>query len=132
LIAEYRGQVIGGVVLLIFGDTAIYKLGACSPEYHSQRPFNLILWHAIEISIQEGCTVLNMGSNSPHDMGLLRFKQSLGASHAPVYFYRLSKNGKPSDYERYFSGFSFAKAVWRRLPLEMTIFLSSRITKWMC
>src|SRR5262249_22554366 len=128
LIAEHQGKVIGGIILLIFGHIAIYKLGACLPEYHSQRPFNLLLWHAIEISLREGCTVFNMGSNSPHDTGLLRFKQSLGASHAPAYFYRLSKNGQPPDYTRHLSGFTFATAVWRRLPLSMTLFLSSRIT----
>lgn len=132
LIAEHNGKVIGGVILLIFCGRAIYKYGACALDSYPLRPFNLLLWRAIELCIEEGCTELNTGSHNPRDAGLLHFKRTLGGIEGPDYFYYFSSHGRPPNYARYFGGYRVAKAVWRRLPLPITMFLGARITRWLC
>jgi CelD/BcsL family acetyltransferase involved in cellulose biosynthesis len=80
LFLAYRGtDAIGGVIILAWNHTAIYKYGAWDERASRLRPNNLLFWRAIQWSIQEGATTLDLGRTDTDQPGLRSFKNGWGA-----------------------------------------------------
>jgi peptidoglycan pentaglycine glycine transferase (the first glycine) len=54
-LAEYNGQLLAGLVVLAFGDTAIYMYGASSDEERQRMPTYLLQWRAMLWAREQGC-----------------------------------------------------------------------------
>jgi peptidoglycan pentaglycine glycine transferase (the first glycine) len=54
-LAEYNGQLLAGLVVLVFGDTAIYMYGASSDEERQRMPTYLLQWRAMLWAREQGC-----------------------------------------------------------------------------
>lgn len=132
LLARKDDKVIGGILLLHYKSVLIYKYGACLSEFLPLRPYNALLWHAIEFGVNIKCAVFNTGSHDPEDAGLLRFKMTMGGIQAADHFYDYSPDSKYVDFSSYFNKYRLEKAIWKRLPLKLSMTLGHAINRWLC
>ncbi len=109
LIAEFEGRPIGAVILVRYGDRAIYMYGASSNEERDRMPNYLLQWEAICWAKNVGCTVYDMwGAPDVFDeddrmWGVWRFKAGF--------------NG---EVVRFVGAWDYpARAVWYRLYTDM-------------
>jgi lipid II:glycine glycyltransferase (peptidoglycan interpeptide bridge formation enzyme) len=66
LIAEVAGRPIAAVILVRYGDRAIYMYGASSNEERDRMPNYLLQWEAIRWARSAGCTVYDMWGAPDH------------------------------------------------------------------
>jgi len=55
LLAEYKGQLLAGLVVLAWGETACYMYGASSSEHRNLMPTYLLQWQAMLWARERGC-----------------------------------------------------------------------------
>jgi CelD/BcsL family acetyltransferase involved in cellulose biosynthesis len=79
LLASRDGHPIAGAVFLTAGRTVIYKYGASEPSAWPLRPNNLIFWHAIRWSCENGFAEFDFGLSDVGNRGLRNFKNGWGA-----------------------------------------------------
>jgi CelD/BcsL family acetyltransferase involved in cellulose biosynthesis len=95
LFLAYRGtDPIGGAVMLGWKSTVILKHSAWDERARGLRPNNLVLWRAIQWSIQEGATALDLGRTDGDQQGLRTFKSRWGAREETLTYSTL---GTPSS-----------------------------------
>jgi peptidoglycan pentaglycine glycine transferase (the first glycine) len=93
LLAEYRGQLLAGLVVFAFGDTAIYMYGASSDEERQRMPTYLLQWEAMRWASEQGCRAYDLWGVPDEDeetleagftkrsdglWGVYRFKRGFG------------------------------------------------------
>ena len=80
LIAEVEGMPVAAVIVVRFGDRAIYMYGASRTEARERMPNHLLQWEAIRWSIAQGCKVYDFWGapdefiESDRMWGVWRFK----------------------------------------------------------
>ncbi|MAX60755.1 MAG: hypothetical protein CML93_03170 [Rhodobiaceae bacterium] len=132
LLCIFGGKIIGGILLLSFGDTVIYRLGAVDSDYLKYRPFNKLLWAGIKDSIRNNYSYFDMGTSAIDNFGLIDFKNRFGSDSFPVNFYYFINNKSIPQMENYLSKDSISKKIWKKLPVFLTKKLSVPIRKWIC
>lgn len=89
LIAEHsqesRKRLIGGLVLLTFGQTVHYAYNGWSWENQSLRANDALHWEAIQYACGKGYRRYDLGGGS---QGLAEYKTKWGAQPKPIYTYR--------------------------------------------
>jgi lipid II:glycine glycyltransferase (peptidoglycan interpeptide bridge formation enzyme) len=99
LLASVNAEIVAGLILFIFGQTAWYMYGASSGEQRQFMPNYLLQWAAICRAKERGCTVYDLWgapdvfAETDRMWGVYRFKsgfggqvaQGLGAYDYPVY-----------------------------------------------
>ena len=119
LLAEYEGNIIGGMVLLVSGTTVRYSYGASSERYLHLAPNNLLMWTAITWGCEHGCQVLDMGRTAHENEGLMEFKRRWGASQEPLpYYYYPATAGLAATSEQS-RKFLLLTNCWRHLPVKV-------------
>jgi len=86
LLAEYQGQVLGGLMAFAFGQQAIYMYGASSNRERQRMPNHLLQWEAMRWAKARGCTgydlwgIPDLAPDSPSAAlgGVERFKAGFG------------------------------------------------------
>ena len=58
-LAEYEGQAIAGIIMLLAGPWAYYMYGASSNEHREKMPNHLLQWTAIQWAKTRGCQYYN-------------------------------------------------------------------------
>lgn len=56
LVGEYKGTMLGGVMIFAYGREAIYMYGASGNEHRNLMPNHALQWAAIQWAIQRGCS----------------------------------------------------------------------------
>ena len=79
LLAEHRGQVIGGAVFFLDGNSLFYWHGASSRAHAGVFPTCAIFDHAIRMAVESRLATVNLGA-SLGVSSLEQFKASWGAS----------------------------------------------------
>jgi lipid II:glycine glycyltransferase (peptidoglycan interpeptide bridge formation enzyme) len=88
LLAEVSGDMVAGLVLFTFGQTAWYMYGASSERHRDCMPNNLLQWEAIRTAKARGCTLYDLWGapdqldDSDPMWGVLHFKLGLGGQVA--------------------------------------------------
>jgi CelD/BcsL family acetyltransferase involved in cellulose biosynthesis len=99
LFLAYSGtQPVAGVVVLRFKRTAIYKYSALNPRARRLRPNHLVVWRAIQWSIEGGAEVFDFGRTDVGHEGLRRFKTGWGAQEEELAYATLGDS--PSAHGR--------------------------------
>lgn len=81
LIAEKDGQVIGGLMGVVFNKTAVYLFGATSSTFKNLGASYLLLWNFIKIAKENNCQILDLWGVGPENdsshpwYGFTKFKQ---------------------------------------------------------
>lgn len=86
LLAAVEGDVVAGLMLFRFGQTAWYMVGASSERQRQAMPNHLLQWEAMRLARSCGCTVYDLWGapdvleEADPMWGVWRFKESLGAA----------------------------------------------------
>lgn len=132
ILIKKENKTIGGGLFLVGRNTVVYKWGACDSKYLKYKPYDLMVWSAIEFAIEKGKTGFNLGITAPSNAGLLDFKGRWGAKNEKLHFYYYPvKTGYP-DISKYFSLYELPKKIWRKLPLSVTPLIGKYVHTWFC
>lgn len=99
LLAEWQDRLIAADLLLWDGRHLFYKFNVSDPQFLEQRPNNLLMWEAIRLGRELGCSAFDLGRSEADNEGLHRFK-SLWASETsplPYYYYPTVKGFATAD-----------------------------------
>jgi lipid II:glycine glycyltransferase (peptidoglycan interpeptide bridge formation enzyme) len=122
-------KIIGGMVVLLFKDAAVYAYGASRSDYKVYSPSSLLVDNAIHFCATHGYKSLDFGVTSPHQPELLEFKGGWGCTHKklPFYYYLISEKHVPDlDYH---TAFKNVRRFYRYVPKRMIKTFSPMITK---
>ena len=84
LLAHHRGEVVGGVFFLGWGDTLYYKFNASDPAHLAARPNDLVVWEAMRWARDHGYRFLDFGLSAWEQEGLQRFKRKYATEERPI------------------------------------------------
>lgn len=118
-LAKYRQKLIAGLVLFAYNAQAMPAYIFSDVDYLNKRPNNLLYWHAIKWSYENGSKVFDFGITSPYHLSLLNFKKRWGTSTYKIPYYLLSKNTTGQmilDPSR--PKFRFATKFWKFVPIS--------------
>jgi hypothetical protein len=145
LLAEHHeaGQIklLGGLFLLMFGQTVHYAYGGWCREDQSLRPNDALHWQAIQDARAHGFRYYDWGVVLKDNQGLAKYKSKWGAQPKWIYHYRYlasqaveSGRSASSNHPRKL-GINihasssrtrrFALAILRRLPIKAVALLSN-------
>jgi lipid II:glycine glycyltransferase (peptidoglycan interpeptide bridge formation enzyme) len=54
LLSEYDGEVLAAMVILGYGDTVVYKMGAWSGRHSNLHPNEAMMWHGMQWAQERG------------------------------------------------------------------------------
>jgi len=83
-LAEYEGEILGGLFLFWFGKKSWYLYGMSSEAHRDLMPNYGLQWSAIQFARQQGCEIYDLWGAPDHFdgqdrmSGVFRFKQGLG------------------------------------------------------
>lgn len=81
LLAEYEGNIIAGVVTIIYGNKVWYLYGASSNEHRNVMPNYLLQWEQIRLAVDNKCDIYDFRGVSGHvdeghpQYGIYKFKK---------------------------------------------------------
>jgi FemAB-related protein (PEP-CTERM system-associated) len=134
VVVRCNGEVLGGTVAALFGDTLYTTWAGLLREYYDLRSSHMMYWGALSYGCANGYEWADLG-RSLWDSSHFRFKKLWLTEPRPLYQqYFLNRISEPpavggarADDVQYRSFVS----VWQRLPLSMTEFLGPRLRKRM-
>lgn len=130
LIVRDGHRTIGGMVCL-FCKTAILVPWASSlRKDFSKCPNNLLYWDAIQHACDRGCKRFDFGRSSI-DSGTYNFKLQWGAVPVQLYWHYFTDGHKWSDSPENSAKYRIAAAIWKRLPVRMTVMLGPYIRQYL-
>jgi lipid II:glycine glycyltransferase (peptidoglycan interpeptide bridge formation enzyme) len=87
LVAKAEGEIVAGVLYLMFRDTLTYKFNASSPTHLHLRPNHLLILKGMEMASQKGCKCFDFGRSEPESEGLREFKSQWATVESPLPYY---------------------------------------------
>jgi FemAB-related protein (PEP-CTERM system-associated) len=110
-------QVIGGMFLMFYKDTAIDMWASSLRKFSRYCPANLLYWEAIKYSCEKGYRYFDCG-RSKWNSGTFKFKERLGAQPNQLYYQNYSpKPGKVSGLNASDLKVRCFISIWKRLPV---------------
>ena len=86
LLAEHRGEAIGGILFLHWKDTLYYKFNASAADELGYRPNDFVLWNGIQYAKARGLSYLDFGLSDLDQEGLLRYKRKYATEEKVISF----------------------------------------------
>lgn len=65
LFAEHESRPVAGMIVLAFGDAAMYWAGSSDAAAQALRPNNLLMWEAMQLARARGCAWFELGPTFP-------------------------------------------------------------------
>ena len=87
-LASLHGQPIASILTLRFRKRLVYKYGASDAKFHVVGAMPLLFWRIIEQAKDQGLEDLDLGRSDLGDLGLITFKEHLGAHGHQIYYCR--------------------------------------------
>jgi len=98
-------------------------------DYNALCPNTLLYWDTIQYAAEAGCAVFDMGRSTPHE-GTFKFKQQWGAEPLPLHWeYQLRSEHELPNVSPANPKFQLAIALWRKLPLALTLRVGPMIVR---
>jgi len=122
-----RTKLVGGFLLLLFGQTVSYAFGGWRREDQSLRPNDALHWRAIQDACAEGYRCYDFGEVLRNNQGLAEFKSKWGAEPKWLYryYYPAAHESEIGILESTGRVHKFASATWRWLPTKAVAQLSA-------
>ena len=129
LLAEYKGVVIAGMILLASGSIMRYAYGASDEHFLSLAPNNLLLWNAIKLGCIQGYETFDLGRTAIDNQGLMEFKRRWGAIQESLpYYYYPAMAGLASTSESSWK-YRMLTGSWKKLPVPVAELLGGYLYK---
>jgi hypothetical protein len=122
-----KPRLIGGVLLLMFGQTVFYAFSGWRREDQALRPNNALHWRAIHDACREGFRYYDFGEVAQNNPSLAEFKSKWGAKQQWLYryYFPASRELDIGILESESWASQIASATWRNLPIKATVVLSN-------
>ena len=91
LLCKKNGVCVAAILLLYFGDTAIYEYGASRPDMLKEGVSHFLLWEAIKTARNRGYKRFDFGRTAFSNHGLNQFKHRWGTEKVLLSYYFLPK-----------------------------------------
>ncbi len=126
-----KSRIIAGTIFLKLAPTVSCAFNGSSSGDLSLRPNDVIYWHAINDACRQGFRFFDFGEVADERPELARYKIKWGSEAVRLYRYYY-----PSPRDREIGVLQqhspkMAGAVWRRLPLSVTAYLSDRVYSYL-
>ncbi|MDA1190284.1 MAG: peptidoglycan bridge formation glycyltransferase FemA/FemB family protein [Candidatus Poribacteria bacterium] len=82
LVAEREARIVAGLLYLHFGKTMTVWMAASVPEERRYSPNHALYHAALTDALYAGCERVDFGASPPENEGLVKFKESFGATRA--------------------------------------------------
>lgn len=86
-VAKKDGQIIAGLLYLLFNRTVTLWCAGSLPEFWNLRPNNAIFDHIIRQACQGGYDYVDFGASPPENQGLIKFKEEFRAKRSDFVSY---------------------------------------------
>ncbi len=81
ILARHKGKVIGSLILVYFGETAIFTHSAFDYHYRKLKATSLMRFEAMKIAKEKGCKLYDFGGvEEDKYKGVAKFKEGFGGS----------------------------------------------------
>ena len=87
-VAYIDGRPIAGILALQHKKTVTFKYGCSNATFHNLGAVPFLMWDLIRDSTERGYDLLDLGRSSPNNIGLIRFKERLGAMQTDLTYWR--------------------------------------------
>ena len=88
VVAEYEGQIIGGLLFLHAGTGVTLWVETSLPEHLHLRTNNAVIDFIVEWACERGCDWVDFGASPPERPGLVAFKEEWRAVRREFFSYR--------------------------------------------
>jgi predicted N-acyltransferase len=124
-----RTRLLGGIVLLLYGQTVYYAYGGWSRYQQALRPNDALHWRALHDAIGEGFRWYDFGQTALSNEGLTHYKRKWGAQATMIYTYHYPGASSAGTGMQLRDANSrsrkIALAILRRLPIKAVDLLSN-------
>ena len=127
-VAEQRGTMIAGSIVLGLGRTAFYAFNGRLRSALPLRPNEVLQWEAIHDACRRGFERYDLGEVVAGGEGLADFKRKWGADEVQMHRY-YHPPPEPDGDDAGDGG--LAKRVWPRLPLGATRLAGDVAYRWL-
>jgi hypothetical protein len=130
----YKDEIpIGAGIVLIAGNKAAIPWASTKAEFNRLSPNMMLYWSLLKHLSENGINEFDFGRSS-YDEGTYKFKQQWGAQPTPLNWQVIDLQPTRQNPENKAVGSgklrSIIENVWRKLPLDFTIFLGPKIRKY--
>ena len=87
-VASKDGKPIASILTLSFKETVVYKYGGSDARYHNLGGMPFLFWRTIQEAKNMAFKEFDLGRSDPENLGLVTFKDHLGASRSALTYYR--------------------------------------------
>jgi Acetyltransferase (GNAT) domain len=94
-VANLHGQPIASILTLRFRKVLVYKYGASDVRFHALGAMPLLFWRIVEQAKDQGLEDFDLGRSALGNLGLITFKEHLGAHGHQINYYRQSSQQSP-------------------------------------
>lgn len=81
-------RAVASIITLRHNDTVVYKYGGSDAAFHNLGAMPLLFWQTIQQAKSERATELDLGRSDADGLGLIAFKDHMGATSKPLSYYR--------------------------------------------
>jgi len=131
LFLETNGSaLLHGMICLLSKDTFIPAYAAPQNQWRKLYINEVMFWHTIEWASNQRFHFYDFGADSPHQQGLLQFKEKWGGVKHPMFYYYFSesRNALP-NFDSSTPIYGLTRRVWRRLPKVVSQSLGGWVTR---
>jgi hypothetical protein len=125
LLAEHRGELLGGSLLLMSSSTVFYAFNGSRRSALALKPNDVLQWRALHDAAAEGYARYDLGEVEEGNEGLAHFKRKWGAHATRLHRYSFPASvSAPGDASAPGGDGGrvtvLARRAWRRVPLRAT------------
>lgn len=113
-LASHAGKGIAGILTLRFKGTLVYKYGCSDASVHNLGAMPFLFWKTIEDAKANGFQELDLGRSDSDNVGLITFKNHLGATRSALIYMRNSESIPSDSHDGY--RVQTAKQIFRHIP----------------
>lgn len=121
------GRPTGAIITLRHGNTLVYKYGASDARFHKLGTMPLLFWNAIREGKLSGVREFDLGRSRPDNVGLIAFKDHLGAARSMSTYVKYSAPNDRSDNQDRLM--RVAKLLFARMPDRMLVAAGKLLSK---
>jgi CelD/BcsL family acetyltransferase involved in cellulose biosynthesis len=121
--ARHEGRPAATILTARHKTTLVFKYGSMNPEYKRFGGTPHLFWKAIQEAKHEGLSTFDLGRSDVDNVGLIAFKEHLGATRSTLKYYRHPAQQRRGWFPK------LASTIYSHTPARIQNSLSGRLYK---